>query len=57
MRTKGLPRTESIQELAEFWDSHDLTEFADQLEEVSESAFEPETVVTIHLSSEEAELA
>jgi predicted DNA binding CopG/RHH family protein len=55
MSTKEIPRTDSIQELAQFWDSHDLTDFADDLEEVSEPVFERETAVTIHLSSEEAE--
>ena len=53
--SKGIPRTDSVQELAEFWDSHDLTEFADELEEVSEPVFERATTVTIRLSREEAE--
>ena len=56
MSTKELPRTDSIHELAEFWDSHELTDFADELEEVSEPVFERETAVTIHLSPEEAEI-
>ena len=30
----------SIQELAHFWDTHDLTDFDDQLEEVKEPVFE-----------------
>jgi hypothetical protein len=34
-----IPNTDSIQELAEFWDSHSLTEFEDQLEAVSEPVF------------------
>lgn len=55
MSTKELPRTDSIHKLAEFWDSHELTDFADELEEVSEPVFERETAVTIHLSPEEAE--
>jgi predicted DNA binding CopG/RHH family protein len=55
MRTKEIPRTDSIQELAQFWDSHDLTDFAEELEEVSVPAFERGTAVTIHLSSDEAE--
>lgn len=55
MSTKEIPQTDSIQELAQFWDSHDLTEFADQLGEVSEPVFERETVVTIHLSRDESE--
>lgn len=40
MSTKEIQRTESIQELAQFWDSHDLTDFADELEEVSEPVFD-----------------
>lgn len=55
MSMKEIPQTDSIEELAQFWDSHDLADFADELEEVSESVFERETAVTIHLSSEEAE--
>jgi hypothetical protein len=35
-----LPPTDSIEELARFWDSHEVTEFEDQLEEVSEQVFE-----------------
>jgi hypothetical protein len=34
-----LPKTESIQKLAKFWDTHDLTDFDDQLEEVPEPVF------------------
>ena len=35
-----LPPTDSISELATFWDTHDLTDFEDQLEEVTEPVFE-----------------
>jgi hypothetical protein len=35
-----LPQTDSIEELARFWDTHDLTAFEDQLEEVTEPVFE-----------------
>ena len=31
-----IPETDSIRELASFWDTHDLTDFEDQLEEVTE---------------------
>jgi len=27
MKTRKLPRTDSIQKLAKFWDTHDLTDF------------------------------
>ena len=57
IKTRKLPQTDSIEELAKFWDTHDLTDFEDQLEEVTEPVFErkPETVVNIHLQPQEAE--
>ena len=57
MRTRRLPQTDSIQELARFWDTHDLTDFEDQLEEVAEPAFERQTVIPLNLDSSEAEAA
>jgi hypothetical protein len=35
----ALPKTDSIDELARFWDTHDLTDFEDQLEVVTEPVF------------------
>ena len=49
-----IPQTDSIQELAQFWDVHDLTDFEEQLEEVSGAVFERSTV-KIHLESDEVE--
>ncbi len=50
-----IPRTDSIDELARFWDSHDLTDFEDQLVEVTEPAFErPEDVVSLRFGPQEA---
>jgi hypothetical protein len=56
MKTRKIPRTDSIEELARFWDTHDLTEFKDELEEVSEPVFErrPGTVISLHLGPREA---
>src|SRR5262249_49074581 len=34
-----LPNTDSVEELASFWDSHDLTDFEEDLEEVAEPVF------------------
>jgi hypothetical protein len=34
-----IPETDSIQGLAKFWDTHDLADFEDQLEEVVEPVF------------------
>jgi hypothetical protein len=54
MKKQQLPQTDSIEELAHFWDTHDLTAFEDELEEVGEPIFVRETAVTIHLQPEEA---
>lgn len=34
MKTKKIPRFKSIQEEATFWDSHDITDYWDDMEEV-----------------------
>ena len=39
MRRQKLPNTDSIEELAKFWDSHDLTDFEEDLEEAGEPVF------------------
>ena len=44
MSTKKIPQFDSIQEMAHFWDTHDLTDFEDELEEVNEPIFVRETV-------------
>ena len=49
MSTQQLPQTDSIRELAEFWDSHDLTDFEEELEEVVELVFERGGTVTLCL--------
>lgn len=55
MNIEKIPQTDSIQELAEFWDTHDLTDFEDQLEELTEPAFGRETIVQIRLQPVEVE--
>jgi len=55
MSPDNISQTDSIQELARFWDTHDVTDFEDELEEVTEPVFEREAVVKIHLPSKEAE--
>lgn len=55
MSIPNLPQTDSIQELARFWDTHDLTDFEDKLEEVTEPVFEREAVVKVQLGPEEIE--
>ena len=55
MNRKNIPKTDSIQELAHFWDTHDLTDFEDELEEVDEPVFELETKPLIPLEPGEFE--
>ena len=39
LRKRRLPNTDSIEELARFWDTHDLTDFEEELEEASTPVF------------------
>jgi butyrate kinase len=55
MKRSRLPKTDSIKQLAAFWDRHDLTDFADQLEEVTEPAFVQGTTIPVPLEADEAE--
>jgi hypothetical protein len=57
MKTERLPQTDSIQELAHFWDTHDLTDFEDELEDLIEPVFESPIVIPLNLESDEAETA
>ena len=56
MRSQRIPKTDSIEELAHFWDAHDVTDFEEELEEVTESAFARRGYqVTIRLEEHESE--
>jgi CopG antitoxin of type II toxin-antitoxin system len=55
IKKSRIPQTDSIQELAEFWDTHDSTDFEDELEEVTEPVFERRGPIKVHLGSDEAE--
>jgi len=55
MNSQRLPKSDSIHELAAFWDTHDLADFEDQLEEVADPVFDRENRVTVRLQSDEAE--
>lgn len=55
MSDKRLPRTDSIEQSAQFWDTHDLTDFEADLEEVPEPAFERESTFTAHLDPQKAD--
>ncbi len=58
MKTARLPDTDSIEELARFWDTHDLTDFEDQLEEIAEPVFRyGQKGIHVPLAPEEIEAA
>ncbi len=50
-----IPQTDSIGELAQFWDTHDVTEFDEQLEEVSTPVFQrpAANVIRVPLTDDE----
>ncbi|HEX4964358.1 MAG TPA: CopG family antitoxin [Thermoanaerobaculia bacterium] len=56
MKSQDLPKTDSLEELARFWDSHDLTDFEGHLEEVSEPVFEHRRGATMVLRLEPEEV-
>ena len=51
-----IPQTDSVEELARFWDAHDLTKFEEELEEVNAPVFERdgEGVLRVALPPDEA---
>ena len=55
MISKKIPQTDSIQKLAHFWDTHNLTDFEDELEELNETIFRRGTLVRIRLPENEFE--
>lgn len=55
--TTHIPQTDSIEELAHFWDTHDVIDFADELEEVTTPVFERMHEATIQVRLQPEELA
>ena len=55
MTKNELPNTDSIKELANFWDEHDITDFVDSLEEVKGRVFNKGKEINIHLNQDEFE--
>jgi CopG antitoxin of type II toxin-antitoxin system len=56
MNKRNIPRHATIEELASFWDSHSVTEFEDQLEEVTGVFAKPEQAsITLRLKGRQAE--
>jgi predicted DNA binding CopG/RHH family protein len=51
-----IPDTDSIEELARFWDAHDVTDFEEELEIVSEPVFQRDTeTVTVPLGAQDVQ--
>jgi len=57
MKSQRIPDTDSIEELSRFWDTHDLTDFDDELEEVHTPVFVrgEEPTIAIALNSKEVQ--
>lgn len=51
---KHLPKTDSISELADFWQAHDLTDFEGELEEVTAPVFQKADQFQVRLSAPDA---
>ena len=56
MKSQRIPDTDSIEELARFWDTHDLTDFQDQLEEVHTPTFGRDENTTLAISLKRQEV-
>ena len=54
-KPKMPPPTASVRELAEFWDTHSLADFQDELVDVKGPVFAREDAVQVQLDSTEAE--
>ena len=48
-KLQRIPQTDSIEELAAFWDKHDITDFDEELEEVTTPVFERLTNATVRI--------
>ncbi|MBI4673781.1 MAG: hypothetical protein HY741_19205 [Chloroflexi bacterium] len=57
MSKTKIPQTDSVEELARFWDTHDLTDYEDEVEEVPEPVFERKggAILQVPLQPKEAE--
>jgi hypothetical protein len=51
---KQIPSTDSISELAEFWQAHDITDFEAELEEVTTPVFQHAPQIQVALSVPDA---
>jgi hypothetical protein len=56
VRRSRLPKTDSVKKLAEFGDGHDVTDFEDEREEVTEPVFVRRTAIPVPREAHEAEV-
>lgn len=54
MKAKTIPQFDNIPAMASFWDSHSLTDFDDELEEISGKVFQRAKSITIKLPPKDA---
>lgn len=54
MKNQKLPEIDSIQELAKFWDTHEVTDFEEDLEEIQASVFERGSEIVLQLGRDES---
>jgi predicted DNA binding CopG/RHH family protein len=54
VKSPKLPKMDSIQELARFWQNHEVTEFENDMEEVTEPVFVRDSTITLNLPAREA---
>lgn len=55
MSKSKVPQADSIRELAAFWDTHDLTDFEEELEEVTEPVFVRGNAIKVPLDEREVQ--
>lgn len=55
MKKAEIPNTDSIHEMAEFWDNHELTDYTEALEEVPGKVFEHCISMHVNLETNEFE--
>ena len=56
MKKPKIPKTDSIKELAAFWETHDFTDFEDQMERVDEPSEKRRAIVKVRLEPKEAKI-
>jgi hypothetical protein len=57
MKKHRLPATDSIRELAKFWDTHEVTDFEGELKVVSDPVFARSVPIQVRLPADELSTA